>query len=112
MARVLSLLLLILCIIGFVGCSQETHYHTFSGVWSSDEVYHWHAATCGHDVVSEKSEHYWDNGTVLKYATESENGEIEYKCQTCGYIRKEVVSFDEMPSYYSQFFVVDDNGVL
>lgn len=30
------------------------HNHTFDTNWTNDENYHWHAATCGHDAVSEK----------------------------------------------------------
>lgn len=36
------------------------HTHTFASEWSSDATYHWHAATCGHDVVSDKAEHTLD----------------------------------------------------
>ena len=33
------------------------HEHTYADEWVSDETYHWHAATCGHDVVDGKAEH-------------------------------------------------------
>ena len=37
--------------------------HTFAAEWSKDADYHWHAATCGHDVVSEKTAHTWNSDT-------------------------------------------------
>ncbi len=43
--------------------ATPTHTHTFSDEWTSDEQYHWHASTCGHDVVSDKAAHTMnDNG--------------------------------------------------
>ena len=36
--------------------------HKFSSTWSYDENYHWHAATCGHNVVSDKAEHTFKDG--------------------------------------------------
>ena len=35
--------------------------HTYSEDWTTDETYHWHASTCGHDVVSSKK----DSGVFL-----------------------------------------------
>lgn len=37
------------------------HTHTFSTSWSSNNNEHWHAATCGHDVISESGEHIDNN---------------------------------------------------
>ena len=37
---------------------EEFCEHTFSEEWTSDDDYHWHAATCGHDKeVRDKEEH-------------------------------------------------------
>ena len=52
--------------------------HTFSTEWTSDDTYHWHAATCEHDAVSEKTEHVW--GSVVNKG----NGNAEYTCSICG----------------------------
>lgn len=47
----------------FVGCGDKTppapekHTHTYSEEWTIDDVYHWHASTCGHSAVSEKGWH-------------------------------------------------------
>lgn len=36
------------------------HQHTFAETWSSDETYHWHAATCEHtEEVADKAPHTW-----------------------------------------------------
>lgn len=36
------------------------HQHTFAETWSSDETYHWHAATCEHtEEVADKAAHNW-----------------------------------------------------
>ena len=37
--------------------------HSFTTDWSSDKNHHWHAATCGHDAVADKAEHFYDGGT-------------------------------------------------
>lgn len=37
--------------------------HAFAMEWSTDADYHWYAATCGHTMVSEKSEHTWNGDT-------------------------------------------------
>ena len=39
--------------------SEPTHVHTFSSEYTSDGEYHWHASTCGHDVVKDKAPHVW-----------------------------------------------------
>ena len=37
---------------------------------SYDEASHWHAATCGHDLVSEQGKHEWNEQNI---------------CSVCGY---------------------------
>ena len=36
---------------------SSEHVHTFADTWSYDEEYHWHAATCGHDVTNDNALH-------------------------------------------------------
>ena len=61
--------------------------HTYSSVWSHDDNYHWHEATCGHDLFrGNYEEHHWSKG-VVKAATCTENGEIRYTCTECGYTK-------------------------
>ncbi len=40
------------------GCDWDyDHVHTFEEEWQIDGDYHWHKATCGHDVLGEKNPH-------------------------------------------------------
>ena len=48
------------------------HTHEFETTWTSDSDYHWHKATCGHDVTNGKEAHY-DNNT-------------DGKCDVCNYV--------------------------
>ena len=58
--------------------------HTFEEEWTSDENYHWHAATCGcDDQRGERAKHDWDNGEVTKPATCKEEGICIYSCVVC-----------------------------
>ena len=53
-----------------VGCGYTTYHenpalgHKYSQDWSNDKTYHWHASTCGHDVVSDKGKHTFDSNWV------------------------------------------------
>ncbi len=49
---------------------EKTHTHTFDDAWTSDNTYHWHKATCEHDLISDKDEHNFDSSRV---------------CTICGY---------------------------
>ena len=51
------------------GGGGSSHSHSYADTWSYDDTYHWHAATCGHNVVSGKAEHTY--------------GE-DHKCTVCG----------------------------
>lgn len=52
--------------------------------WTTDDDYHWHAATCGHEDAEEKVKHSFDDGVVTKEANETEEGEKTYTCSICG----------------------------
>ena len=53
------------------GCgeNENPHEHTFAKEWTSDANYHWHEATCGHDVQGGKGEH--------------SDGDHDHKCDVC-----------------------------
>ena len=94
---VLSLLVTvsIFACLAFVACNntdESTHEHTYSSAWTSDETYHWHVATCGHDVISGKAEHIWDGGVVTKEPTCTEKGEKTYTCTVCDKTKKEEIA--------------------
>ena len=102
----IALLVLVCCfMVVFVSCNgnkeEPVHEHTYSSVWSCDGKYHWHVATCGHDVISDKAEHSGNPCTVCGYesipvhehsleyraakpVTCTENGNFEYwECLEC-----------------------------
>ncbi len=59
----------------------DDHQHTFSEKWTTDDTYHWHKATCGHDVVSDKGEHVDEDG--------------DHYCDVC---EKQVSELDPVPA--------------
>ena len=63
--------------------SSETHEHTYSSSWTHDSTYHWHESTCGHDVVSGKTEHTFKDEVTS--ATYESGGYTTYTCTLCGY---------------------------
>ena len=70
--------------------AQLVHTHTYSTEWTSDSTSHWYAATCGHDVVSERAAHTEDGGTVTVPATTENDGLKTYACSVCGYVMRTV----------------------
>lgn len=75
----------------FFSCNSETHTHTFNNGWTFDESFHWHDATCGHNIVSGKGSHTWDNGVEKTPATHTLDGEMIYTCTVCGCTNTEVI---------------------
>jgi len=74
------------------GCDQQSHEHTYSTDWSSDDDFHWHQATCKHtEEVSEKGKHKWDSGEVTTEATCTSEGEKKYTCKVCGKTKTQTV---------------------
>lgn len=99
---ILAILCVMLIAVVMVACSDngentgsgeggDTHTHSFAAEWSTDDTYHWHAATCGHDVTDGKAAHTWDNGTVTVAATCGTSGEKIYKCTVCEATKKEII---------------------
>ena len=62
----------------------EVHQHTYSEEWTYAEEHHWHAATCEHDVVSDKGSHNFE--TEITAVTCTTDGYTTYTCTTCGYL--------------------------
>ena len=73
--------------------------HRFSDSWSSDSLYHWHAAVCGHDEKRDISEHSWNE---------------EDKCSICGANKKGTGEVIISPADYKVTleFPVEWNGSL
>lgn len=69
---------------------NQSHTHTWSEEWSSDEDFHWHTCTeC--DEIDEKKAHTWDDGIVIKEAECGKEGSKEYTCKVCDRKKTEVI---------------------
>lgn len=84
------------------------HKHTYDNKWSSDENYHWHASTCGHED-GEKISHIFDDGWVEKPATDTEEGIMIYTCLDCGYYYEEVIGTTAHTHEFSEDWTTDEN---
>ena len=68
--------------------SGSSHRHSYATAWSYDDTYHWHAATCGHNLKIDEAAHtftYADNG----------NGTHTKSCSACSYSATEAHSYGE-----------------
>lgn len=76
-------------VLAIASCNKkdDTHTHTFDTAWTSDDTYHWHKSTCGHDEVSGKEEHKWDEGKV------GTDGKV-FTCTVCGKTKSENISIE------------------
>ena len=83
------------------------HTHTYETGWTSDDNYHWHKSTCGHDVISGKAEHNWNTGVVTVEPTTSSEGVRTYTCLTCGATKEETISIHVHT--FSSDWTSDDN---
>ena len=82
--------------------------HNYSETWTSDEINHWHAATCGHEVTDSKAAHTFGDWTITKAATCTEEGTKTGTCKVC---KKEVT--EKIPAKghsYSESLTKDASG--
>ena len=54
--------------------STEVHLHSYSKEWSTNASYHWHDATCGHNVKQDYTAHAFSQWKVVYEATEYDEG--------------------------------------
>lgn len=66
-----------------------THAHNYSETYTYDETYHWRACAC--DAVTDKAEHSWNKGQVIKPATMEETGTMQYTCTVCGAVKLSIL---------------------
>ncbi|MBQ7905311.1 MAG: formylglycine-generating enzyme family protein [Spirochaetaceae bacterium] len=71
------------------------HTHKFAEEWSKDKNNHWHASTCGHDVIEGKEEHSFGDWIIRKEATKDVEGSKYRICAVCN--EEEVVDFAKIP---------------
>lgn len=79
----------------------DTHEHTFSETWSSNETHHWYSATCEH--ITEKmnyAEHNWNSGVVTTEPTTTSKGVNTFTCGICNRTKTEdIPKLEEVHSH-------------
>ena len=66
------------------GGGQQTHTHTWSTSWTTDDNYHWKKCTdttC--NELNSKAAHTWNSGTVTTPATATSDGIKTFTCTIC-----------------------------
>ena len=89
------LFLLLALVLGLSACkeqpTEQEHVHTFSTEWTTNNTYHWHAATCEHtSEKGDRAKHTWVV-TITKEATHTTAGEKVTTCSVCGLSKTEVI---------------------
>ena len=81
--------------------------HSYSDVWSKNDDYHWHAATCGHDVSADKAEHLYGDWITDREADYSSAGSKHRLCSVCLYVQNKTIPKLETDRFVISF---DLNG--
>ena len=84
--------------------NQNEHEHSYSSEWKADIDCHWHECSCGEK--KDKANHDWDDGKVVKEATDTEDGQKVYTCKTCG--KEKIVSFNKQGTITNAGVLEDD----
>ncbi|MBQ8876795.1 MAG: carboxypeptidase regulatory-like domain-containing protein [Clostridia bacterium] len=84
MKKSISLALTALMALSFVGCGGDEHTHTYSDAWSHNATKHWHAATCGDDLIKDEGDHTGGTATCTEQA----------ECEVCGAPYGELLSHE------------------
>jgi len=76
----------------YIDNGQSSHTHTYSDSWSNNEAYHWHAATCEHNVLTkDKALHDYSEWVIDKDASYISDGSKHKTCSVCGYVYNETI---------------------
>ena len=96
----------------FLSCRNPDvpHEHTYSDVWTCDAFYHWHAATCDHEDVSDKATHTFCEWEVIKETTEEAEGLKERICTVCSYKEEEQIAKLEHTHKYAEEWSNDETN--
>lgn len=94
------------CVCGLAGTETFTYGHaaghTFSDRWSSDELQHWHPATCEHTGErSGAADHAWGPGEITVQPTATSKGVQTFTCTVCGRTKTEEVAPSEHQHTFS-----------
>ena len=85
--------------------AKLTHTHTYADTYSYNETSHWYASTCGHNVRLGEGEHQWNEGTVTKDASCTEEGKMVLECTVCHYSKE--VAIPKTDHTYSEEWTSD-----
>lgn len=73
----------------YVLYGEGEHIHEFAEEWTAGEINHWKECECGEKT--EEAVHTYGDWTVVKEATEAEEGTRERACEVCGYKQTEAI---------------------
>ena len=107
---VLSAMVMALAFV-LAGCQVESdsHEHSFSKEWTSDETSHWHAATCEHtEEVSDKAEHTFGEWKTTLEPTEEADGKKERTCTVCSYKEEQSIAKLEHTHTFAETWTSDE----
>ena len=91
--------------------NEPTHTHTYSDAWTSDETYHWHAATCEHtDEMSDKERHQIVIDPAVPATCESEGKTEGSHCSVCGAVIVEQDTTEKLAHEFSEWIVSTECG--
>lgn len=89
---------------------EPEHQHTYSDTWSYDSNYHWHEATCGHNLTKDKAPHQMSGWNVVTDATTTSTGLKRRHCNVCPYSQDEVIPMIESHTIGQNGGTVTDSG--
>lgn len=103
-AKIMVTLIAALCCLTLSSCGNNAgplspessdssaHVHTFSDVWSANDVCHWHAATCEHtEKTKDLSAHTFNSWIIDEEATENAEGSRHHVCTVCDHRVDEII---------------------
>lgn len=88
------------------------HLHDFDNSYNYDESKHWNECideSCN-KKTNDNSHIFSEGGTVVKKATENENGILKSYCQYCDYEKLTPIEYDNHTHYYTQYYEHDETS--
>lgn len=92
---------------------DEIHTHSYQETVKpptcSEGGYTTYTCSCGDSYIGDENDllgHTWDEGTVIKDATEDEDGEIGYTCSVCGTGKTQIIPSGNHEHSYGEVSVV------
>lgn len=92
--------------------SPAKHVHTFSSDWSYDETFHWHAATCGHDVKEDYEIHTWGEWVIDRPASATQEGLKHKTCEVCSLTSYESIQYQTVDATRVFIYVYEPNACV